>query len=1762
MADLQTELNRFREARFGADVKDSFISCVQKIHEENQQVESLHQSMTETAEEVESNKADILKEVDDAKVLAVAAENRANSALSEAMNASNSAADASDNAETALNAANQVKQGYDTMRLVVSGKIDGAYVENGYLYLTSDGEVVAGPLGPFSGTGGGSGGSGNNAVLSVTNTSGWLSKTVAFGAECPVKVLWSSEEDEIPTGNGVLKIFVNGILKAMLDIRQGEISIDVNRYLSAGSNTVKFIVSDVYENSRTINFSINAIEVSISSSFDASAPFNGLIQFTYTPVGNIRKNIHILLDDQEIMTMATTGSGRQMSYMIPSQSHGAHTLEAYFDAEVDGQSVESNHLYYEIICIESLNKTPIIVSSFHDASVSRFTSLAVPFTVYDPASMTAEIILSVNGNEVSRQTVDRTEQIWSYRADTEGTVKLGITCRSTMKELSFEVTPSEISVEAETDSLALFLSSYGRSNNEAAPEEWKYGEIDAELTGFNFTSDGWQMDEDMITVLRVAGDARVDIPVKPFASDFRTTGKTIEIEFATRDVMDYDAVIMSCLSGGRGFSLTPQMAVLRSEQSEIFTQYKENEHVRITFVVEKRSENRLIYCYINGIMSGVVQYPSDDDFSQKDAVNISIGSNDCVTDIYCIRIYDNDLTRHQILDNWIADTRVVTDMLDRYSRNALFDAYDNIVIAQLPKDLPYLVLEAEELPQYKGDKKTVSGYYVDPVNAKNNFSFTGAQADVQGTSSQYYARKNYKIKFKGGFTNASGITAEAYAMNESAVPTSTFTFKADVASSEGANNVELVRLYNDACPFRTSYQKADPDVRQGIDGFPIIIFWNDGDRTTFLGKYNFNNDKSTEEVFGFTAGDESWEVSNNTSDRVLWKSDDYEGTDWLNDFEGRYPDGNTDASNLAALAGWLVSTDRTKASGQTITPMAYDGKTYSTDTAEYRLAKFKAEFSDHFEKEAVLFYYLFTELFLMVDSRAKNMFPSFMGGSKWFSLPYDFDTAIGINNEGALVFSYNLEDIDHTDGGADVYNGQQSVLWVNVRDAFFDDIKAMYQSLRSKGTLSYTDTEERFEKHQNKWPEAVFNEDAYFKYLAPLVEENSAAYLSMLQGSKAEQRKWWLYNRFRYMDSKYNAGDSLSDVITLRGYAKDNITLIPYADVYTSIKYGSYLVQTRAERNKSYTLVCPLDNVNDTEIYIYSASQLKSIGDISGLMVGYAEFSMGTKLQELKVGDGSSSYSNGNLTELYLGNNRLLKKLDVRNCPNLKQTVDISGCGNIEEVYFDGTAITGLQLPNGGILKKLHLPATITNLTIRNQKSLTEFVLPGYSNISTLRLENVGAGIDTLEAINSVPVNTRVRLIGFEFTAADMDELLAFYDHLDTMRGLDENGNNMDKAQVQGKIHIDTIQGSVYAELLERYPSIEIVYEHISSIVYFYDYSGSTLLATATSSDGASVTYPKSSPARSSTAQYIYTFSGWASQPNGSAVNDALTNIRGDKMLYAAYTSSVQKYTVRFYNGTTLLETQTVAYGSRAVYSGATPVYSGEDAEDWGDFLEWAPSNMTITGSTDFEAVFAFTGSLVTSFLEGTIKEVNLDVTNVGAHAFYSCDRLVSVNFPKATSVGAHAFYGCTNLKSVKMPLVTTFNGSYVFSGCTKLNSIEIPKLENLTTYVFDKVPIYQWVFPSVKTVSSYAFYYSSFTIMDLHSVKSIDKNAFPYCNSMKALILRGDEIPVCTKPDSLMSSSATKIYVPQTLLEAYKTDAAWSTVASRLIALEGSEYE
>ena len=1541
----------------------------------------------------------------------------------------------------------------------IATKADDLYfdTETSLLWLMSNGEPIGNGVKVATSGGGGGGGSSNNAVMTMKNETGWIYKTVASGASCDVKVNWSSLEDGISTGQGLLSITVNGTQKLIESVDQGEVVRDIGEYLSAGSNTVRISIADIYENVRNVSLNVTCVALSIESSFDSSVAYSGVINFPYTPTGLCDKTVHFLVDGGEIGTAIVTTSGRQQTQEIPAQSHGAHTLEVYFDGVVEGETVPSDHLYYALICTEEGNTTPIIATDFRQTTAEQYNTLSIPYIVYDPTSLTSVVSLS-DGNKATELTVDRTKQVWSYRPDNEGELTLSISTGDVTKPLNLTITPASVNVEAETSGLSLYLSAYGRYNTEANPSEWSYGDVNAELTGFNFKSDGWQIDETGATVLRVSGDARVSIPVKLFEKDFRTTGKTIEIKLTTRNVLNYDAPIITCWSGGRGLQITAQKALLKSEQSEISTQYKEDDEVHLAFVVGKKNEHHLLMIYIDGILSGVTQYPENDDFSQTDPAIISIGSNECTTDLHCIRVYDNDLTRYQIVDNWNAEMQIAADRVDTWKQNNVFDAYGQIVIDNLPKNLPYLVLTGSALPTYKGNKLTVGGYYVDPTNSSKSFKFSGAEIDVQGTSSAGYERKNYKIKFKNGFT-INGQHSDKYILGKSNLPTSVFTFKADVASSEGANNVELVKLYNDISPYKTAPQDGNSLVRQGIDGYPIVIFHDAGKGAKFIGKYNFNHDKASE-VFGFDNDDECWEIRNNTSNRSLFKSADFEGTDWLNDFEGRHPDGNTNPSQLSQLVAWIASTDRDAVSTE--------------EEKAARLEKFKTELENWVSKESSLFYYLFTELFLLADSRAKNAFPTRYDGGKWCWLPYDMDTAIGINNEGKLAYGYDLEDTDLVNG-ANVYTGQQSVFWNNIRDAFPNELMAMYQELRSDGGLSYDDVERRFEEHQQVWSEAIFNEDAYFKYLAPLFEKNNGSYLSMLQGSKEAQRKWWLYNRFRYIDSKYNAGDALTDKITLRGYAKSDITIRPYADIYATILYGSYLVQERALRGNSYTLECPLDNLSDTEIYIYSASQLADVGDISGLKVGYADFSTATKLQALKLGDASSSYTNENLEELYLGNNTLLKTLDVRNCPNLglgedQQAVSIEGCTNIEEVYFDGTSITGLTLPNGGILKKLHLPGTITNLTLLNQTALTEFVLPSYSNISTLRLENNSDVINPLAILEQMPANSRVRIIGFEKTVASVNEIHSFFDKLDTMRGLNENGDNVDKAQVSGTIYIDSLTSEDLYRIKSRYPSVTVVY------------------------------------------------------------------------------NTIVLYTVRFYNGTTLLQTvENLNYNDVATYTGETPT-KGEDYE----FIGWHPEPIA-KGNVDCYAVYQFIGSYARGLVEGVISGEIEDnrVDTIGKYAFSGATKLTSVSFPEVTTVGANAFESCSGITAINFPNAVTINGSAFFR-CTALTEVYLPSATDIApgnaTYGFADC--------------------SKLKRVDLPVITHIGNASFNNCVALDTLIIRNADSVCAISSSNVLTMTAIAngngfIYVPRALLsdddatKDYRRATNWSTYANQFRAIE-----
>lgn len=635
------------------------------------------------------------------------------------------------------------------------------------------------------------GGGGTKLTLAFVTPS---NATAVHGKETLIKYTYSSTLSGEETGEGIATYTLNNKQVASETINQGEVSFNIGKYLILGDNVLVVQVTDSYGATRKLTFKINAVSIAVTSTFDDSKAYVGAISFPYTPLGAVEKTIHFVVDGKETGTYTTSVSNRQQTYSIPAQAHGAHTLDVYATATINDTEVESDRLRYDIISIVSGNNTPVIASSFRTAEVEQFSTLLIPYIVYNPATTTSDITLSANGIEISDQTIDRTRQTWSYRAETPGELELKIACGSVTKTFNLTVTESEIDVRPEEADLVLFLTSVNRSNNEEGKNIWNYGEIFAVLTAFNYATNGWIKTVDGFVALRVNGDARVTIPYNSFANDFRSTGKTIEFEFETRDVTDYDSVILSCMNAGIGLEVTAQKAIFRSEQTSIETQFKEDERVRISFVIEKKAENRLIFVYINGEICGLIQYPEQDNFTQPNPAGISIGSSDCTADIFNIRVYDNALNRYQLLDNYIADMDNLELKRKLYARNSIYDDYGNLSYEKLAnQNISFTIVG--ELPTFKGDKKTVTLVYEDREYPERSWVATGVEIDVQGTSSQWYPRKNFKTKCKQGFTmTATGEHADKVAIFEEEIPVNVFCFKADFAESSGVHNTGMARL--------------------------------------------------------------------------------------------------------------------------------------------------------------------------------------------------------------------------------------------------------------------------------------------------------------------------------------------------------------------------------------------------------------------------------------------------------------------------------------------------------------------------------------------------------------------------------------------------------------------------------------------------------------------------------------------------------------------------------------------------------------------------------------------------------------------------------------------------------------------------------------------------------------------------------------------------------------------------------------------------------
>lgn len=253
---------------------------------------------------------------------------------------------------------------------------------------------------------------------------------------------------------------------------------------------------------------------------------------------------------------------------------------------------------------------------------------------------------------------------------------------------------------------------------------------------------------------------------------------------------------------------------------------------------------------------------------------------------------------------------------------------------------------------------------------------------------------------------------------------------------------------------------------------------------------------------------------------------------------------------------------------------------------------------------------------------------------------------------------------------------------------------------------------------------------------------------------------------------------------------------------------------------------------------------------------------------------------------------------------------------------------------------------------------------------------------------------------------------------------------------------------------------------------------------------GLNASATSNTPTRSETASKAYVFLGWSTDENDTdAEEDAFNEITAPRTLYAIFEEK-NKYTVRFMNGSTVLQTVTVIEGENATYTGSTPTTSQEGYV----FSRFEPSGWNITQDTDCVAQFRDTNTPL-------IKYLNRTMTN------YESD--------SASVVASNAFYSQKNLQTVETNAVTVCQDA--FNSCSNLTIVDLTST-------------------SPVTIEANAFYYCS--LLQHLIIRSTTVSTLSATSA-----LTGTKI----------ASGNGTIYVPTELVDTYKAATNWSTYASQI---------
>lgn len=705
------------------------------------------------------------------------------------------------------------------------------------LYLTAGGQVIDDSgVQIISGAGGGGGGNATASSLKIGYVTTSPVITTTNDNEVKLKFTFTGTD---PSGDAILQAGatwkVNNTTVAYSTVTDGENEFDVTKYLGVGTTKVLLVVTDDNGSTVTKSWSIQQVELSVSSQFNEKSkyPANEELIFTYIPNGSVEKVAVFKLDGKPLdrVTLSSDISGTEVKYRIPPQSHGAHLLEFYLEADINGETILSNKESKDIIFYDSAMELPVIGVSEPIVNTKQYSTVNIIYTVYDPKFETPTVTIYVDDVAVSTATIKPNASynntptgVYSYTETKVGVHEVKIVCGTQTKIVTVNVDDLGINIAPSTTGLVFDFNPVGYNNGDITNRLWSDNGVKLTVSdNFDWTNGGYIPNDPDGPCFCIKAGSAAYIDYQLFADDAKKYGKEFKLIFKTKNVANIDAIFLSCLDNTTdkdhiGIEMGVHAARIYGQSNNLELSYSEEDVIEFEFNISKNTEKvPMVMGYEDGVPSRPMVYDDTTySFTQGTPKIISIGSPDCDVYIYRFKVYNTSLTDTEILNNFIADARTAEEMIARYNRNQIYDENHNLTPETLAEKCPWLRVYKVSAPHFtnnksdKVSKTIIQQLYKNGDPILDNWTCYNAQHAGQGTSSNNYGAAGRNLDFIMNKSDSyielsDGTVTDKITLTRTSVPVAYLNAKVNIASSNNLTNAILANKYNEFNPYRRPF---------------------------------------------------------------------------------------------------------------------------------------------------------------------------------------------------------------------------------------------------------------------------------------------------------------------------------------------------------------------------------------------------------------------------------------------------------------------------------------------------------------------------------------------------------------------------------------------------------------------------------------------------------------------------------------------------------------------------------------------------------------------------------------------------------------------------------------------------------------------------------------------------------------------------------------------------------------------------------------------